>query len=111
MVASTEDMNSSHTISTFQYNMNFYCEYMSKWPGLFKFQESSGQRPMSYCTCQRNFAENHISFSLRSVLGKAEGKGKLWHGHVSAVTVNPEFRRIGLANSLMGELERISRDM
>jgi ribosomal protein S18 acetylase RimI-like enzyme len=46
-----------------------------------------------------------------AVLGKAEGRGKLWHGHVSAVTVNPEFRRIGLAASLMGELERISRDM
>jgi len=46
-----------------------------------------------------------------AVLGKAEGREKLWHGHVSAVTVNPEFRRIGLANSLMGELERISRDM
>jgi hypothetical protein len=31
------------------------------------------------------------------MLGKAEGEGKLWHGHVSAVTVAPQYRRLGLA--------------
>lgn len=39
------------------------------------------------------------------MLGKAEGEGKLWHGHVSAVTVSPEFRRLGLAKTLMDDLE------
>lgn len=28
-------------------------------------------------------------------MGKAEGKGELWHGHVTAVTVAPEYRRLG----------------
>jgi N-terminal acetyltransferase B complex catalytic subunit len=42
------------------------------------------------------------------VIGKAEGSGREWHGHVSALTVAPEFRRLGLARTLMVELERAS---
>jgi N-terminal acetyltransferase B complex catalytic subunit len=42
------------------------------------------------------------------VLGKAEGEGKLWHGHVSAVTVAPEYRRLGLAKTLMKVFEDVS---
>jgi N-terminal acetyltransferase B complex catalytic subunit len=42
------------------------------------------------------------------ILGKAEGQGKLWHGHVTAVTVSPEYRRLGLASKLMFYLEEIS---
>jgi N-terminal acetyltransferase B complex catalytic subunit len=26
------------------------------------------------------------------ILGKAEGEGTSWHGHVTAVTVAPDFR-------------------
>lgn len=44
-----------------------------------------------------------------AVLGKAEGKGKLWHGHVTAVTVAPEYRRLGLARRMMQMLEDVSR--
>lgn len=39
------------------------------------------------------------------ILGKAEGDDKLWHGHVSAVTVAPEYRRLGLAKTLMDDFE------
>ena len=45
------------------------------------------------------------------VLGKVEGKGKNWHGHVSAVTVAPEARRLGLAGNLMNYLENVSDDI
>ena len=48
------------------------------------------------------------SHLLRAVIGKAEGSGREWHGHVSALTVAPEFRRLGLARTLMVELERAS---
>ena len=41
-------------------------------------------------------------------MGKAEGPGELWHGHVTAVTVAPEFRRLGLARSMMKYLEDVS---
>lgn len=39
------------------------------------------------------------------MLGKAEGDDNLWHGHVSAVTVAPGYRRLGLAKTLMDDLE------
>mmetsp|Transcript_25104 Transcript_25104/g.78743 ORF Transcript_25104/g.78743 Transcript_25104/m.78743 type:complete len:123 (+) Transcript_25104:559-927(+) len=42
------------------------------------------------------------------IMGKAEGKGELWHGHVTAVTVAPDYRRLGLARQLMDHLEEIS---
>jgi N-terminal acetyltransferase B complex catalytic subunit len=41
------------------------------------------------------------------ILGKAEGNAKLWHGHVTAVTVSPEYRRLGVAKNLMAYLVRI----
>jgi GNAT superfamily N-acetyltransferase len=47
----------------------------------------------------------------RAVLGKAEGRAEDWHGHVSAVTVAPQYRRLGLARRLMAELERVSEHM
>lgn len=39
------------------------------------------------------------------ILGKAEGQRELWHGHVTAVTVAPEYRRLGVASTLMKFLE------
>lgn len=45
-----------------------------------------------------------------AVMGKAEGSvaREEWHGHVTAVSVAPEFRRLGLAAKLMEMLEEIS---
>ena len=40
-----------------------------------------------------------------AVLGKVEGQGTLWHGHVTAVTVASDCRRLGLATKLMNILE------
>ena len=44
-------------------------------------------------------------------MGKAEGLREEWHGHVTALTVAPEFRRVGLAKRLMGILEEVSEKM
>jgi N-terminal acetyltransferase B complex catalytic subunit len=41
-------------------------------------------------------------------MGKAEGTGKNWHGHVTAITVGPEYRRLGLADGMMDLLEEVS---
>ena len=38
----------------------------------------------------------------------AQISGLPWHGHVTALTVSPEFRRLGLAGNLMGILEEAS---
>lgn len=41
-------------------------------------------------------------------MGKAEGHGTNWHGHVTALSVAPDYRRLGLAAKLMSGLEEIS---
>lgn len=41
-------------------------------------------------------------------MGKAEGRTENWHGHVTALTVAPDYRRLGLAAKLMKYLEDIS---
>jgi N-terminal acetyltransferase B complex catalytic subunit len=70
--------------------MSFYLQYLAKWPEYCFTAEGPGGRVMGY------------------ILGKAEGVGENWHGHVTAVTVPPEYRRLGLATKLMDELERVS---
>ena len=42
-------------------------------------------------------------------MGKAEGGKELWQGHVTAVTVAPEYRRLGVAKQLMDSLEGVRR--
>ena len=41
-------------------------------------------------------------------MGKSEGRADNWHGHVTALTVAPEYRRLGLAEKLMNILEDVS---
>lgn len=72
------------------FNMPFYLSYQSMWPEVFTVAEAPDSSLMGY------------------MLAKAEGSGKLWHSHVSAVTVAPTYRRLGLAKTLMDDLERFS---
>ena len=72
------------------YSISSYLQYMAQWPSYFAVQQ------------------NHDNTLMAYVMGKAEGEGQLWHGHVTALTVAPEYRRMGLARSLMELLEEIS---
>lgn len=75
------------------FNMPFYLSYQSMWPEAFTVAEAPDKSLMGY------------------MLAKAEGAGKNWHSHVSAVTVAPTYRRLGLAKSLMDDLERFSDEV
>lgn len=44
------------------------------------------------------------------VFGKAEGNQQDWHGHITILTVAPEYRRLRLASALIALLERVSDD-
>jgi len=46
-----------------------------------------------------------------AVLGKAEGNNDQWHGHVTAVTVAPDYRHQGVAQRLMSLLEDVTANM
>ncbi|CAM9634701.1 unnamed protein product [Phaeothamnion confervicola] len=77
-------------VLTETYNMPFYLQYLATWPELFLVQEAPCGRLMGY------------------IMGKAEGRDEYWHGHVTAVTVAPEYRRLGIARQLMHSLEEVS---
>ncbi|KAK6239189.1 hypothetical protein QUC31_004658 [Theobroma cacao] len=81
-------VNLDHLTETF--NMSFYMTYLARWPDYFHVAEGPGKRIMGY------------------IMGKVEGQGESWHGHVTAVTVAPEYRRQQLAKKLMNLLEDIS---
>jgi len=80
-------------VLTETFNMPFYFSYLSQFPEVFTVAEAPDKSIMGY------------------MLAKSEGSGKLWHGHVSAVTVAPTYRRLGLANALMKDLESISENV
>jgi N-terminal acetyltransferase B complex catalytic subunit len=85
------DVNTDVLTETF--HLNFYLGYLATWPEYFTTASSPGGTTMGY------------------VMGKVEGRGTNWHGHVTAVTVAPSYRRMGLAKLLMRELESISQEM
>lgn len=85
------DVNTDVFTETF--NLKFYLGYLATWPEYFSTAEGPSGRTAGY------------------VMGKVEGRGENWHGHVTAVTVAPSYRRQGLAKKLMGELESISEKM
>ncbi|PVU87771.1 hypothetical protein BB561_006185 [Smittium simulii] len=72
------------------YENNFYLRYLAEWPELFHVAEASTGELMGY------------------IMGKVEGEEKEWHGHVTALTVAPAFRRLGLGRLLMDYLEKTS---
>ena len=53
-------------------------------------------------------AESPSGDLMGYIMGKDEGPNENWHGHVTAVSVGPEHRRLGLANKLMEGLEQVS---
>ena len=48
---------------------------------------------------------------MRLVIGKAEGQAAEWHGHVTAITVAPEYRRLSLGRKMMHLLELVSDEI
>uniref|UniRef100_S4RPR2 N-alpha-acetyltransferase 20 n=1 Tax=Petromyzon marinus TaxID=7757 RepID=S4RPR2_PETMA len=74
------------------YGIPFYLQYLAHWPEYFLLAESASGDIMGY------------------IMGKAEGSvsREEWHGHVTALSVAPDFRRLGLAAKLMELLEEIS---
>lgn len=100
-----------------QYQPQFYYDYLGTWPEYCQVFESFSGVVAAYGEKLAAFGalsgtllppigrEISAHVMVIAVLGKVEGSGKLWHGHVSAVTVSPEFRRLGMAKELMQSLE------
>ncbi|KAK9320695.1 acyl-CoA N-acyltransferase [Lipomyces orientalis] len=79
-------------VLTENYHISFYLSYLAQWPTLFFSTVNSQGDITGY------------------MMGKTEGRGKEWHGHVTCLSVAPDYRRIGLARTLVDNLERRSED-
>jgi N-terminal acetyltransferase B complex catalytic subunit len=45
------------------------------------------------------------------VIAKAEGNATEWHGHITAITVAPEYRRLSLARKMVNLMEFVSDEI
>lgn len=79
------NVNLDHLTETF--NMPFYHYYLVEWPLLCVVAQAPSSKVAGY------------------MINKVEGEGDQYHGHVSAVTIAPSYRRLGLATQLMIDLQ------
>lgn len=75
---------------TDNFNSAFYMGYLTQWPELCIVAETPDGTIAGY------------------VIGKVEGVGKDWHGHVTAISVAPQFRKSEVATELMKRLHDVS---
>ncbi len=97
-------------ILTETYHTNFYGKYLAVWGEYCVSAENSSGMIEGYVLGRLNWVKLNI------IKGKVEGEKndevkKSWHGHVTAVTVAPYFRRQGLARALMNFLEKVSEEI
>lgn len=86
-------------------------QYLGKWPEYFSLAEDTHGRMMGYSKLPLFFSAVFFFWPFKlstTVMGKVEGKNESWHGHVTAVTVAPEYRRLAVGKKLMTMLEDIS---
>ncbi|CAI2381926.1 unnamed protein product [Moneuplotes crassus] len=81
-------------ILTETFYTKFYGDYLNKWP--------------EYCVVVENSTSKIQGYLMGKVEGSQDPEKKTWHGHVTAITVDPDFRKQGLARSLMNYLEEIT---
>ncbi|MCJ1422991.1 hypothetical protein MMC29_000872 [Sticta canariensis] len=82
---------------TENYNIDFYLHYLAKWPSLFTVAEDQHGNMTGYMMGKVEEDPSYVKF-MDNYLP--------WHGHVTALTVAPQYRRLGLAKILTSALER-----
>lgn len=88
---------------------------MATWPDLFLVQHAPSSPNQSSL---HSLSLNETNTSPRDypregrmmgyLMGKLEGHKTDWHSHVTAITVSPEYRRLGLAKGMMEVFEKSS---
>lgn len=97
-------VNLDHWTET--YSLSFYFSYLTQWPDLVYTQLSPSGSTMGYVVGK---AEGRDSMTSTSAFGSSRTRQlKERHGHVTAITVAPEYRRLGLAKGMMDLLESAS---
>ena len=70
--------------------MKFYMKYACQWSEYYRSSISIGDKLVGYC------------------MGRSEGYKHEYHGHISVLTVEPSYRRNGIAYELMNDFENIT---
>ncbi|KAK4934100.1 N-alpha-acetyltransferase 20 [Elasticomyces elasticus] len=81
---------------TENYDINFYLTYLTKWPSLFFCIEENSQI-VGYMIGKVESSPEYMKNSEHYLP---------WHGHVTALTVAPQYRRLGYAKLLTRALEK-----
>ena len=95
------------------FTLPFYMQYLATWPELCIVSTHPGQPDTLTGYRQSYFYSLYTSryLILPTVLAKTEGRGKEWHSHVTALTISPKFRKLGVARSFTQILENHSDSM
>lgn len=100
------------------YELGFYLQYHAKWPALFQVAEDQDGNIIGYREpCLMKSLRVETQLTLLTVMGKLESspayyKGSEhylpWHAHITALTVAPEARRLGIGKLLSEQLEAVA---
>ena len=77
-----------------QFSMDFYLTDMVKWPDMFFAEEAPNGQV--------------VGIGIGKVEGDTNPEKKDWHGHVSVLTIAPEYRRVGYSLKFMQFIEEVS---
>ncbi|KAL1883002.1 hypothetical protein VTK73DRAFT_524 [Phialemonium thermophilum] len=78
------------------YDLSFYLQYYAKWPSLFQVAEDQDGNIIGYIMGKLESSPDVYQFSEHYLP---------WHAHITAVTVAPEARRLGIGKLLTQQLE------
>ncbi len=81
---------------TENYDLSFYLSYLMKWPSLFQCIEEHGQI-VGYIIGKVESSPTHLQNSEHYLP---------WHGHITALTIAPAYRRLGYGKLLTESLEK-----
>ena len=96
------------------YQLTYYSTYAIRWPDCFTVVQqpyafhlnSSSPHPPSHPPLSSLLSSPTLLSGYN--MGKVEGPPSTYHGHVSALSISPSYRRLSLAQSLMTSLESVS---
>ncbi|KAL2211932.1 acyl-CoA N-acyltransferase [Sarocladium strictum] len=78
------------------YELSFYLQYHAKWPSLFQVCEDKDGNVIGYIMGKVESSPDAYKFSEHYLP---------WHAHITALTVAPEARRLGIGKILTEQLE------
>ncbi|KAB5545608.1 acyl-CoA N-acyltransferase [Coniochaeta sp. 2T2.1] len=78
------------------YELGFYLQYYAKWPSLFQVAEDQDGNIIGYIMGKLESSPDYYQYSEHYLP---------WHAHITAVTVAPAARRLGIGKLLTQQLE------